>query len=178
MNEWLGQAWAVLPAVVHVGAAMAVTVDAVLRKRRVSAVIGWIGLAWLAPVVGSLLYLTFGINRIQRSAVALGLRELWSHDAQHPPILRANYQHVATGIEDHMLRHTAEQQVLPPGLAVFAHDDQIGLKRVCFCTRDRFLARPDCGPRAGGVAGRNAWRVACSAARRAGGAAGLGVAGP
>ena len=50
--------------------------------------------------------------------------------------LRANYQHVATGIEDHMLRHTAEQQVLPPGLAVFAHDDQIGLKRVCFFPDD------------------------------------------
>jgi len=85
MNEWLGQAWAVLPAVVHVTAAIAVTVDAVLRKRRVGAVIGWIGLAWLAPVVGSLLYLTFGINRIQRSAVARGLRELWGRDAQHAP---------------------------------------------------------------------------------------------
>jgi cardiolipin synthase len=85
MNEWLAQAWAVLPAVLHVSAAIAVTIDAVLRKRRVSAVIAWIGLAWLAPIVGSLLYWAFGINRIQRSAVALGLREVWSRDSQHTP---------------------------------------------------------------------------------------------
>lgn len=80
MNELLGKAWAGLPALIHVCAAIAVTIDAVLRKRQVSAVIGWIGLAWLAPIVGSLLYLLFGINRIQRSAFALGLREAWEID--------------------------------------------------------------------------------------------------
>lgn len=83
MNEWLGPAWAVTPAVAHVLAATVVTVDAVLRKRHVSAVIGWIGLAWLAPGIGSILYLMFGINRVQRSAVALGLQEVWSRDARH-----------------------------------------------------------------------------------------------
>jgi cardiolipin synthase len=65
---------------VHVLAASAVTLDAVLRKRHVSAVIGWIGLAWLTPGVGAVLYLLFGINRVQRSAVALGLREAWHHE--------------------------------------------------------------------------------------------------
>ncbi len=34
--------------------------------------IGWVGLAWLAPVMGSLLYVVFGINRIRRSAAQLG----------------------------------------------------------------------------------------------------------
>ncbi|MDP3225689.1 MAG: phospholipase D-like domain-containing protein, partial [Rubrivivax sp.] len=77
------QAWLQLFAVVHTGAAIAVTVDAVLRKRQVSAVIGWVGLAWLAPGIGSLLYLVFGINRVQRSAVALGLRAAWAQD-EHP----------------------------------------------------------------------------------------------
>ena len=48
MKEVLTEVWAVTSAVVHVGAAVAVTLDAVLRKRRVSAVIGWVGLAWLA----------------------------------------------------------------------------------------------------------------------------------
>ena len=37
-----------------------------LHKRDVRAAVGWIGLAWLAPVIGSLLYLVFGINRIKR----------------------------------------------------------------------------------------------------------------
>jgi phosphatidylserine/phosphatidylglycerophosphate/cardiolipin synthase-like enzyme len=54
-------------------------------------VIGWVGLAWLAPVIGSLLYLVFGINRIQRSALALGLRQAWASDAHpHPPDLAAS----------------------------------------------------------------------------------------
>ena len=72
----------------HVTAAAAVTVDAVLRKRHVSAVIGWIGLAWLAPGIGSLLYLTFGINRIQRNALALDLRSAWEND-KHPAVPEA-----------------------------------------------------------------------------------------
>lgn len=84
MTDVLSQAWTLLLAVTHVSAAAAVTLDAVLRKRHVSAVIGWVGLAWLAPVIGSVLYLVFGINRIQRSALALGLRQAWESDAPHP----------------------------------------------------------------------------------------------
>ncbi|MCA9172299.1 MAG: cardiolipin synthase, partial [Planctomycetales bacterium] len=52
-----------------------VTVHAVLYKRDTRAVIGWVGLAWLAPIVGPLGYFMFGINRIQRRAVALRIRE-------------------------------------------------------------------------------------------------------
>jgi cardiolipin synthase len=80
VNEWLGSIWAWVAAPTHVLAASAVTLDAVLRKRHVSAVIGWIGLAWLVPGVGAALYLLFGINRVQRSALALGLREAWRHE--------------------------------------------------------------------------------------------------
>ena len=83
MTEVLNQAWTLVFALAHAIAAAAVTIDAVLRKRHVSAVIGWVGLAWLAPGIGSLLYLVFGINRIQRSAVALGLRAAWEQD-DHP----------------------------------------------------------------------------------------------
>jgi cardiolipin synthase len=37
-------------------------------------VIGWVGIAWLAPLIGPLLYVGFGINRIQRRAIALRFR--------------------------------------------------------------------------------------------------------
>lgn len=80
MTEVLTQVWTIAFALAHTAAAMAVTLDAVLRKRHVSAVIGWVGLAWLAPGIGSLLYLVFGINRIRRNAVALGLRAAWGRD--------------------------------------------------------------------------------------------------
>jgi cardiolipin synthase len=52
----------------HAFAAGLVTVHTLLRKRDVAAAIGWIGMAWLAPGLGALLYLGFGINRVRRRA--------------------------------------------------------------------------------------------------------------
>jgi cardiolipin synthase len=48
--------------------ALAVTGHALLRKRRVSVAVGWIGLAWLSPIFGTALYLLLGINRVYRRA--------------------------------------------------------------------------------------------------------------
>ncbi|WP_375463136.1 phospholipase D-like domain-containing protein [uncultured Methylobacterium sp.] len=55
-------------ALIGTALAFSVTVHALLRKRRVSVVVGWIGLAWLSPVFGTVLYLLFGINRVSRRA--------------------------------------------------------------------------------------------------------------
>jgi cardiolipin synthase A/B len=44
---------------------------AVLYKRDSRAAIGWVGIIWLAPIVGTLLYVTLGVNRIHRRASAL-----------------------------------------------------------------------------------------------------------
>lgn len=55
-------------ALVGFALAIAVTVHALLRKRRVSVAVGWIGLAWLSPIFGSALYLLLGINRVYRRA--------------------------------------------------------------------------------------------------------------
>jgi cardiolipin synthase len=44
---------------------------AVLSKRNTRAAIGWVGLIWLAPFVGTLLYVWLGINRIERRARSL-----------------------------------------------------------------------------------------------------------
>lgn len=50
-----------------------------LNKRDVRAAIGWIGVVWLSPVLGALLYIGFGINRVQRRARRLrGLKQ--THD--------------------------------------------------------------------------------------------------
>ncbi len=62
---------------VDIAAAVAVTVHAVLWKRNTRAVVAWIGLAWLTPVIGALLYVCFGVNRIRRKAVALKIRKNW-----------------------------------------------------------------------------------------------------
>lgn len=55
-------------AVIGSALALGVTLHALLRKRRVSVAVGWIGLAWLSPVFGTALYLLFGINRVERRA--------------------------------------------------------------------------------------------------------------
>jgi cardiolipin synthase len=51
--------------------AMLTTAHIVLHKQETRSAIGWIGLSWLVPVVGSALYLMLGVNRIHRRAVSL-----------------------------------------------------------------------------------------------------------
>ena len=70
--EWL---WAdvdrvLSPVATPIGFALAIAVSAhvLLNKREVAAATGWIGLAWIAPVWGALLYFMFGINRVVRRA--------------------------------------------------------------------------------------------------------------
>ncbi|HET8648451.1 MAG TPA: phospholipase D-like domain-containing protein [Gemmatimonadales bacterium] len=52
----------------HVILALAVSGHIVLTKDDVRGAIGWVGLVWLTPIVGSLLYASFGVNRIRRQA--------------------------------------------------------------------------------------------------------------
>lgn len=62
----LQTAWPYIAAELAFLLSLIVSSHILLHKREVRAAIGWIGLAWLAPVVGSILYLVFGINRIKR----------------------------------------------------------------------------------------------------------------
>ncbi len=107
MWHFLTDLWLLLVPLGHIVGAIAVTVDAVLRKRQVSAVIGWVGLAWLAPIVGSLLYVGFGINRIQRAAVAM----------QREPMLGDTGEFRATQAGGEFLDELATRHPSLPGLA-------------------------------------------------------------
>jgi cardiolipin synthase len=59
---------------IHLAIAIWVTIHALLHKRDVGAALGWIGLVWLAPFVGGLLYFVLGINRVHRRAQRLQRR--------------------------------------------------------------------------------------------------------
>ena len=50
---------------------LAASGHAVLSKRDTRAAIGWVGVIWLAPILGVLLYVWLGINRIERRARSL-----------------------------------------------------------------------------------------------------------
>jgi cardiolipin synthase len=70
----MGAAGAVLGVTLHIVLALSVSVHLLLHKRDVAAIIGWMGLAWLSPFLGPLLYLSFGINRVRRRAYRVGIR--------------------------------------------------------------------------------------------------------
>src|SRR5512145_3273757 len=58
------------------GAALAlvnlvVSAHVILNKRDARAAIGWVGLIWLVPGLGALIYAGFGVNRIRRRAIGL-----------------------------------------------------------------------------------------------------------
>ncbi|MGH7119023.1 MAG: phospholipase D-like domain-containing protein [Acetobacteraceae bacterium] len=71
--------------IVQVVVAASVTAHVLLRKRNVRSALGWIGVAWLSPLIGGLLYYLFGVNRVSRRALHLGkLGRAWSQVARHP----------------------------------------------------------------------------------------------
>ena len=57
-------------------AALFASVHALLCKRDSRATALWIGVIWLVPVIGPLLYLSLGVNRIRRHAISLGVRDV------------------------------------------------------------------------------------------------------
>jgi len=72
--EWAREAlpWAL--AAFGVGFAGATSIHAVLYKRDPRSAVSWLSLMWLVPVLGPVLYLLFGINRIERKALSLRRR--------------------------------------------------------------------------------------------------------
>jgi cardiolipin synthase A/B len=74
--------WPYVAAAFAVVANLLATGHAVLRKRDVRAAVAWVGLVWLVPLVGVVLYLILGINRIRRRTRSLMLRQ---EHGQFPP---------------------------------------------------------------------------------------------
>ena len=50
---------------VHIGLFLAVAIHCMLRSRDPRSTLAWLFAVWVAPVLGSVLYLLFGINRVQ-----------------------------------------------------------------------------------------------------------------
>ncbi len=64
----LANVWHFVAGLLTVLLAIIASAHVVLFKRDSRAAVGWVGLIWLAPVVGAVLYVLFGINRIRRRA--------------------------------------------------------------------------------------------------------------
>jgi cardiolipin synthase A/B len=71
MIEFLQTTWPFVLFAFERLVALSASLHALLKKRETNSVIGWVGLIWLTPLIGSFLYYCFGINRIQRKGSAL-----------------------------------------------------------------------------------------------------------
>ena len=71
--------------VVGLAIAAVVTFHVLLRKREVASAVGWIGLAWFAPITGAVTYFVFGVNRVQRRARRLRGQDARRGGRRRPP---------------------------------------------------------------------------------------------
>ena len=79
--DWLdklSQFWPHLVAGFDLLAAALASGHALLYKRDSRAATLWIGIVWLLPLFGSILYLVFGVNRIRRRAIQLGVHKTFN----------------------------------------------------------------------------------------------------
>jgi cardiolipin synthase len=68
INWFFSTVWPWVIVVAHGVVVVFASGHVVLTKRDTRAALGWMGVIWLAPIMGTLLYFTFGVNRIQRKA--------------------------------------------------------------------------------------------------------------
>lgn len=88
MGAFLQNSWPLLVALGSVLTALIASGHAILRKRDPRSAIAWVGLIWLTPFIGSLLYLIFGINRVERRARKLRRRRPRMPDDPTDPGIR------------------------------------------------------------------------------------------
>jgi cardiolipin synthase len=72
--ELLERIWPYALFVANLVCALFASAHAVIFKRDSRSAVSWVGLIWLTPLIGSVLYISFGINRIERRAVSLRRR--------------------------------------------------------------------------------------------------------
>src|SRR5271170_5989415 len=78
--DQLSQFWPHLVAGFDFLAALFASIHALLHKRDSRAATLWLGLIWFLPLLGAILYLSLGVNRIRRRAVKLGIHKTVSRD--------------------------------------------------------------------------------------------------
>ncbi|MEX2141123.1 MAG: phospholipase D-like domain-containing protein [Pirellulales bacterium] len=71
VTDFLRDFWPHFVASAVVAVSLVAAAHAILNKRDSRAAIGWVGVIWLSPPIGAVLYYLLGINRIQRRAKLL-----------------------------------------------------------------------------------------------------------
>lgn len=122
LNHWLTDWWPVLLATVGFLLELAATVHVVLTKRNVQARAGWVAIIWLVPLVGVLLYLLLGINRIRRRAVRLNRRGLAADEPAVVPVTGTGDLPSSLQAINRVINQITRRPLLPGNL-VAVYDD-------------------------------------------------------
>ena len=103
MDDLLATLWPPLLAALQLLMAAVASAHVVLHKRDVRAAIGWIGLIWLVPYGGSVLYVLFGINRIRRRASGLRAQRPQARSAERVPPPRTDLASALPSSAGHLM---------------------------------------------------------------------------
>ncbi len=125
LTRWLGQTAVIrtdLLAVFGVLISLGVSLHILMRKRVVGSAIGWTGLVWLSPVFGTALYLTFGLNRVERRARKLKRRPSIQYD--ETPQAPAAVPEAYAPLDRAVRAITGLPTVAGTGITVFRNGDE------------------------------------------------------
>ena len=76
--DHLSQFWPHIAAGFDFLAALLASIQVLLNKRDTRAATLWLGTIWFLPLLGPILYLVLGVNRIRRRAVLLGVHKTFN----------------------------------------------------------------------------------------------------
>jgi cardiolipin synthase A/B len=92
MVNWIYIHWVTIIVIVHISLSAVTSLHVLLFKENERTSLAWIGLVILSPVIGSLFYWLFGINRIKRLA-----------QKEHPQTLKQDFRQQEKTIKFHHL---------------------------------------------------------------------------
>jgi cardiolipin synthase A/B len=113
---------ATLLSVLHLLLAAGVTGHILLHKRDPGSAVAWIGIAWLSPVLGSLLYVLLGVNRVRRRALAL--RAPRASAPPQPAATQARHDDYLAGLEVSAQRITGRPAKSGNAIAILRNGDE------------------------------------------------------
>jgi cardiolipin synthase len=106
-TQWIRHLWPHLTAAALFGLSLAASVHAILVKRDTRSTIGWVGLIWLSPGLGPLLYALLGVNRIRSRATQLRAGQARITHELEPAVAAVERLREAIGPDDSPLRSLA-----------------------------------------------------------------------
>ncbi len=120
----LDETFAIGLAILHPLLAISITAHVLLTKRDIGSSIGWIGIGWLAPIFGGVLYLMFGVNRVTRRAQRLRLPHPTTRRRRRRPLSEESTDEHLLPLERAALRLTRRPAEQNSGIELLSQGDE------------------------------------------------------